>query len=370
MNERMIGRGHAVPFVSHGGPDVEELRRLGLSPAEVLDFSTCINPFGPSPLVAEAVVRMPIDQYPDPNHYVLRSALAALHGLDPGQVVIGNGVSELIALVALAFVRPGDLVAVMGPTYGEYGRAALLHGGQVVSIIAREEDGFVLNLDRLDVSECRLVFLCNPNNPTGQVYDPESILALARKNPRKLIVVDEAYQGLAPGLESLSTRGRAFRRLKPAATRERFENLLVLRSMTKDHALAGLRIGYAVGPEGIIGELAKVQPPWSVNALAQAAAVAALEDRDHLAKSLAKVAEAKNALVRGLQELGFALVSSAANFFLMHVGAGREFRQALLARGILVRDAASFGLPAYVRLAPRRPIENERLLAVLCQVAW
>jgi histidinol-phosphate/aromatic aminotransferase/cobyric acid decarboxylase-like protein len=140
--------------------------------------------------------------------------------------------------------------------------------------------------------------------------------------------------------------------------------------MTKDYALAGLRIGYAVGAEEVIGALARVRPPWSVNAMAQAAALAALSDEHHLTQSLEKLARAKQELAQGVTERGLSVWPSAAHFFLMRVGDASAFRTAILSRGILVRDAASFGLPACVRLATRRPEENARLLAVLGEIAW
>ena len=155
-----------------------------------------------------------------------------------------------------------------------------------------------------------MVFLCNPNNPTGTIYPPEVVLSWVRRRPHTLFVVDEAYQRFAPGLESL------------VSARE--ENLLVLRSLTKDYALAGLRLGYAAGSEAVIAALSQARPPWSVNALAQAAGVAALGDERHLTESLAKLVQAKEALARRLAELGLDIWPSAAHFFLVRVrnGAG------------------------------------------------
>jgi histidinol-phosphate/aromatic aminotransferase/cobyric acid decarboxylase-like protein len=144
--------------------------------------------------------------------------------------------------------------------------------------------------------------------------------------------------------------------------------VLVLRSMTKDFALAGLRLGYAVGAEELIASLARVRPPWSVNALAQAAGVAALHDREHLARSLELLAAAKGELMAALTALGMRVLPSAAPFFLVRVGDGAAVRLALLRQGILVRDCASFGLPEFIRICPRRPEENARLVAALREV--
>ncbi len=166
-----------------------------------------------------------------------------------------------------------------------------------------------------------------------------------------VFVVDEAYQRFAAGLPSLVSA--------------RVSNLLVLRSLTKDYALAGLRVGYAVGSEAVIRALANVRPPWSVNALAQAAAVAALADQDHLEKTLTQLAAAKEDLARGFVSLGWDVLPSACHFFLVRIGEARTVRHRLLKRGLLVRAANSFGLPAYIRVATRRPEDNARLLAAL-----
>jgi threonine-phosphate decarboxylase len=347
-----------VPAVVHGAPDYDELRRLGLDPNRVLDFSANVNPYGVSAAVRAAVANVPLDRYPDREALALRAALAESLGVPAGHIIAGNGTSELIWLVALAFVRRDELVLVPGPTYGEYARASALLGGRVIGMSALEKDEFVL--DGLTFEAAlrgalkRVVFLCRPNNPTGTVFDIDHLADLVELYPQSLFVVDEAYQSFAAGLESA---------LSLAA-----DNVLVLRSLTKDCGLAGLRLGCAVGPEPLIEALWRVQPPWSVSALAQAAGVAALGDPAHRARALELMRQAKAALVAGLERLGLPPVPSAVPFFLVRVGDGSAFRRSLLARGILVRDCASFGLPEYVRIATRRPEENERLLAAIPEV--
>jgi histidinol-phosphate/aromatic aminotransferase/cobyric acid decarboxylase-like protein len=246
-------------------------------------------------------------------------------------------------------------VLVLGPTYCEYARAAALMGASITNWRSLEETNFAQ--EQVEISgqlkslRPHLVFLCNPNNPTGAVLPLEAIAMWARQHPRTLFVVDEAYQPFAIGLGSVIPIAR--------------ENLLVLRSMTKDYGLAGLRLGYAVGDERVIALLRRVQPPWSVNALAQAAGVAALRDSTYSQNSLRLLAQAKHELTAKLTQLGLAPIPSAAHFFLIRVGDGAGFRRELLRRGILVRDCASFGLPAHIRIAARRPEENERLLAAI-----
>jgi L-threonine-O-3-phosphate decarboxylase len=348
----------SVPLVVHGAVDIAELRGLGLDPDDVLDFSANTNPYGPSPTVRAALAGVALDRYPDREARALRTALAESLGVGVERIVAGNGASELISLAAQAFVRPGDAVVVLGPTYGEYARAARLMGSHPVIWEARSEDDFQPDLlafaSALERLRLRVVFLCNPNNPTGTLLSPVSLDRLVRRYPTALFVVDEAYLPFAAGCPSALALDAA--------------NVLVLRSLTKDCGLAGLRLGFAVGPEPLVEALRRVQPPWSVNALAQAAGVAALRDTAHRTRSLELVAEAKEALTAGLTQLGLRPVPSSVSFFLVRVGDGAAFRRRLLSRGLLVRDCASFGLPAYVRISTRRPEENERLLAAIREV--
>ena len=340
--------------VTHGALDFAELERLGLLPDDLLDFSANSNPFGPSPLVREALDRVPLDRYPDRESLSLRRTLGEKLGLAPEQIMVGNGSAELLQLAALAFLRPGDSALVLGPTFGEYVRAAQLAGAHVHQWDASPRDGFAFDeaaiIRELDKRH-RAVFVCNPNNPTGQCLPDGTLQDWATAHPETLFIVDEAYLPFAPDLRS--------------AIEDQAENILVLRSMTKDHALAGLRLGYALGPVSLIASLTHMRPPWNVNALAQAAGLAALQDQAHLSQTLAQLRQEKDLLAAGLKNIGFAPLSSQVHFFLLPVGDGAAFRAALLTHGVLVRDCASFGLPAYGRIAPRRPAENLRLLEII-----
>jgi histidinol-phosphate aminotransferase len=343
----------------HGGLDFEELRRLGLRAEEVLDFSTCTNPYGPSPLVRNAIAQVAIGQYPDRQALAFREALAESLGVSTSAILVGNGSSELIWLTALAFLRERDKVLVLGPTYGEYARAAEIMGACVTMLHADEERNFILdeeeinrNLNRLQPG---LVFLSNPNNPVGTIIPPDVIRKWANAYPQTLFVVDEAYLAFAPHIITAMT---------PSC-----DNLLILRSMTKDYGLAGLRLGYAVGHEELIAKLARVQPPWSVNTLAQAAGGVALRDQNHLERSLNLVRRAKTELVLALAELGLETVPSAVHYFLVRVGDGAGFRASLLSGGILVRDCASFGLSEFVRIGTGCPQHNARLVKAIRELS-
>lgn len=341
--------------VAHGALDYGELERLGLSPNQIIDFSTNTNPYGPSPRVWEALQATPIDRYPDRQALALRRALSERLDWPVDGLLAGNGSAELLWLIALAYLEPGQRVLVVGPTFGEYARAAALAGAAVAEVRARRADGFRPDVRAVtaELAACdyRLAFVCNPNNPTGQTLDLAVLTGWAQAFPRTLFVIDEAY---------LTFSDTAHAVFPPGAP-----NLLALRSMTKDYALTGLRLGYAVAYPEVIAALRRVQPPWSVNAMAQAAGVAALSDTDHLHATIARLQAAKAALVTGLQQRGYEPLPSATQYFLMHVSDAARFRAALLPSGVQVRDCASFGLPEYVRIAARRPEENARLLEIL-----
>lgn len=342
----------------HGALDYAELRRLGLQPEEVLDFSANVNPYGPPPGVRRALEAVNVAQYPDREALALREALATLHSVRSDHIVVGNGVTELIWLIALAFVQPGDTALILTPTYGDYARAVHLMGGKVITCEARAEDDFAPPLQRAEEllvrTHPKLCFVCTPNNPTGQVVPAEVIHRWASRLDRTLFVVDEAYINFVPGLPSVLAPERP--------------NLLVLRSMTKDYALAGVRLGYAVGHTDLVEPLARVRPSWNVSAPAQVAGLAALADQEHLHHTIHQLREAKQDLADKLAALGFTVVPSATHFFLMKVGCAPCFRAALAERGLLVRDCTSFGLPAFVRVAARRPEENARLVAACAGV--
>jgi histidinol-phosphate aminotransferase len=344
-----------LPDVHHGAPDYAELERLGLSPDEIIDFSVNSNPYGPDPAVRQALESVPLDRYPDREALALRRSLSEHHHLSPESILVTNGTAELIWLIALTYLRPDDAVLILEPTFGEYARAAALIGAELHTWRAHPEDEFAFQADEiarhLQANSYRLVFLCNPNNPTGQALSPSIINEWSKNYPETLFIIDEAYIAFAEEMTTAADPQQA--------------NLLIMRSMTKDYALAGLRLGYAVAHANVIKALSKARPPWSINALAQAGGIAALESQDYYQECWKKSHQNKEALVSGLEGLGFSPVPSKTHFFLLPVGNGAHFRRTLMKHGIQVRDCASFGLPGYVRIAARRPEENRRLLQAI-----
>lgn len=340
----------------HGGPDYAELRAMGLAPGEVLDFSVSANPFPSPPGVRRLLGTIDIERYPDTEATELRQCLAVKLGVAPGNIMAGNGAVELIRLIALTYFGHGDPVLILEPTFGEYRVACQVVGARVFSQRARAGDGFVPRIEAV-VSLIRQhrpkgVFIGNPNSPTGQYLSRLEVQRVLDAVGDGLLVLDEAFIAFVDrGWSSLDLILSG--------------NVIVVRSMTKDYSLAGLRLGYAVASEAIIRSLCRVRPPWNVNVVAQQAGVAALGEADYLEQCQKKIKEAKRFLVDELGRAGFPPMPSRVNFFLVKVGNGQRFRAALLRHGVLVRDCTSFGLPEYVRLAPRTLPECRRLIAVI-----
>lgn len=336
----------------------------GAEAERIIDFSASLNPFGPSPGALTALSRidpLALGRYPDDGARGLRAAIASRLGAFPDQTIIGNGSSELILLVALAFLEADDQAIILGPTFGEYERVARIMGAGVHQIVARKEDDFRPDLEdfALALTDVRpkLAFLCNPNNPTGHYIGESDLTALVRSFPETLFVVDEAYAFF------VESAWRSEELLQgPTAAR----NLLILRSLTKEHALAGLRVGYALGHPDVIESLTRVRPPWSVNCVAQTLALASLEDTFYRDECRRKLRASKSTLVVGLRNLGYRVIAGEANFALVEVGDGAAFRAALLRGGVCVRDCESFGLSEFVRIGVRDAEETKILLQTIC----
>lgn len=341
--------------VAHGALDHGELAALGLRPEDLLDFSSNLNPFGPPSSVRAALAALDPAPYPDRSCRSLRLALAARHDLAPAEILPGNGANELISLIGRALLRPGDAALVVGPTYGEYAHASRLAGAVVQELATGPEGGFAPDLGRLRAAivraRPRLTWICAPNNPTGVDLSPAALaeLAAACGACDGLLVVDRSYAEL--------------RREPPEPWPEPIPNLIELRSLTKSYALAGLRLGYLAAASQIVARIGAYQPAWSVSSAAQAAGQAALADAAFLPRTVPQLWAASDQLRDGLAALGLVIWRAAAPFLLVRSGNGAAIRSTLLARGCVVRDCASFGLAEWVRVAPRTPTENARLLA-------
>lgn len=343
--------------ITHGALDYAELAARGVRPETLLDFSSNINPFGPPPSVRVALAALDPAPYPDRSCLRLREQLAACHGCGIEQVLPGNGSNELIYLIARALLRADDRVLIIGPTFGEYAHACRLMNAHVVEWCGSPECGFVVDRDaimeQINRQRPRLVWLCAPNNPTGTSMSFGTVHALANAcaEANGTLVVDCTYQAF---VREQATINDWLGALPP--------HVLLLHSLTKSYALAGLRLGYLLGNAALLQTIGQYQPTWSVSSVAQATGLAALGDTTFLPTTLPWLWMASDMLRDGLEALGFPVWRSMLPFLLVRTGDGAATRAVLLEQGCVVRDCASFGLPEWVRVAPRRSEENAHLL--------
>lgn len=340
----------------HGAQGTEAARALGVPEEDLLDFSQNINPLGAPPAALEAARKAIFEEagrYPDVGYRRLREAMGEYLGVDPERILPTNGGAEALFLAARAAV-PGGKALVLEPTFSEYATAARAAGlDPTRRVVRRAEDGFRPDLGSLEEvsTSSSLVFLCNPNNPTGEALPRGEVLALAERVRESggILVVDEAFVDFAPGASVVADAGEA---------------LYVVRSFTKFFAIPGLRLGCLVC--GDPSRLQYFQPSWSVNAAAAAAGVAAVRDAAFAESSVVRTRELRERLFARLGELpGLTPFAGAANFLLVRGPEGLAAR--LAARGVLVRGCEPFtGLgPGYFRVAVRGLDENERLVAAL-----
>ncbi len=365
MNNNAIASERAV----HGALDFAELACLGLSPNDIVDFSVNANPYGPSPHVHKAIADAVLDRYPDRVCLQLRETILqyelAETDLVLASVVCGNGASELIWAAARTFLKPDMKAAIIGPTFGEYRAASQAVGAFVSEMQALSENDFRHNLDTLlawlYTERPHLVWLCNPNNPTGAWLDKNSMFLIGEMccEINAALVVDESYRHFVWPRETFSAVD---------LPQEEGASIIILRSLTKDFALAGVRLGYGIGSPEVIERVTAQLPAWNVSSLAQAAGNVALADREHLDMTLTTLAHECEAFFTALQQTNLYIVPSRTHFCLVEVGDAQRVRQKLLLRGLLVRDCTSFGLPHYIRVATRPAHEWQRLLTSLLEV--
>lgn len=347
--------------VVHGGMREEELRALGLDPAAVVDLSANLHPAGPDRAVVAAARSARLDRYPPPDAGPLRGAIAAASHLDPSMVLVTPGATAAIHLIARAVLRPGDAAAILGPTFGEYAAAVAAAGGHGVELQAAPPD-FVPPIEDAAIHDATLTFLCQPNNPTGVYLDRSEVGRLILRagegdGRERLLVVDAAYNDFVEEAwdpDDLVREGRP---------------VLVVHSMTKLHAIPGLRLGYVVGAPALIARLAALQPSWSVDAASLAAGLVAVGQREARIAALAETWKIRERLREVCESLGFDVARGRANFLLIRTDDAAVTRRALLDHGFLVRDCASFGLPEWIRIAVPSPDHAAALEAALRALA-
>ncbi|MFQ5456816.1 MAG: threonine-phosphate decarboxylase CobD [Nitrospirota bacterium] len=353
---------------THGGDIYQATRVFGILKDEIIDFSANINPLGPSKVAIREIKKhlYGIKDYPEPDSYNLREALGNYHNISPENIIAGNGSIEFIYLIPHALNYPK--VFILSPTFSEYERACRISQKEVYHIVRKKEDGFNIVIDniteRLKDESNSLLFICNPNNPTGRAILKRDMLNLIDRLSGKdiFIVIDEAFMDYYDEEESF---------IKESIDRD---NIIVLRSFTKFFALPGLRIGYMASNIGTIKSICQYKEPWTVNSLAGIAAEESLRDKDYITKSRLIVAKERNFLYNKFSAMtDIRIYPSDANFLLIElyngIHSGELFYQ-MAKEGVLVRDCNNFyGLgDNYIRIAIKTHKENLLLLEILKRV--
>jgi histidinol-phosphate aminotransferase len=343
-----------------GKPIDEVERELGI--AEAVKLASNENPIGPSPLAVRAIRASlaELNRYPDGGCVALRRKIAARHRVEAGHIFPGSGSCEIINLLAFLFLRPG-LNAVFSEHAFVIYQLAVAAAGAGAKVVPMRE-GYVFDLDAMAAAiddRTRIVFLANPNNPTGTIYRcAEWRRFLSRVPARVVIVADEAYFEFVRDPEYPDSLD----------DHDGVRLLVTLRTFSKIFGLAGLRVGYAVARPDIIALLDKVRQPFNVTSLGQVAVIGGMDDAEHVSNTLRVNREGMEYLETEFRRLAIPFIPSQANFVLAEVGDGRAVFERLLRAGVIVRPMNGYGLPRYVRISVGLPEENRRLIAALKKV--
>ncbi len=346
-----------APYIP-GKPVSELAREFGLDEAAIVKLASNENPRGPGPAVRAAIAAAIADlsRYPDGNGFALKAALAARYRVEPETIVLGNGSNDILELVTQAFLKPGDAAVYSRHAFAVYPLATQARGAHGIEVPAMAFGHDLPAMRAAITAHTRVVFVANPNNPTGTWIAPDALEAFIASVPADvLVVLDEAYnEYLEPEQQAPSAQWVGA-----------YPHLVVSRTFSKAHGLAALRMGYGIMNPRVADMLNRVRQPFNVNALAQAAAIAALGDDRYVAESHALNRQGMQALEAGLRALGLEWLPSHANFLLVKVGdAGRAYHR-LLQQGVIVRPVANYGLPEWLRVTIGLPEENRRFLAAL-----
>ena len=352
------------PYIP-GKPIDDLVRELGLKPSEVVKLASNENPLGMPESAKKAIEQALNDlgRYPDPGGYALKQVIAKRLDVPAAWITLGNGSNDILELVGMALLEPGKSAVYSQYAFVVYRLATQARGAEHIVVPAKE---FGHDLDAMFEAiapNTRVVFIANPNNPTGTFLTSEQVTQFlervqAKHGNRVTVVLDEAYNEYLP--DDI--------RIDSVALVKRFENLVVSRSFSKAYGLAGLRVGFGLAQPALTDLMARVRQPFNVNSLAQAAAIAAFQDEDFLTRSAQVNTAGKKQLQEAFDSLGLKYVPSYANFVLVHVGDAGAINQALLKRGVIVRPVGADGLPEWLRISIGLPQENSVLIRALTEV--
>ena len=345
------------------GKPVDELaREQGLAVEDIVKLASNENPLGPAPSSLAAIEKTvsELARYPDGNLYNLREALSQKLSVQPAQITFGNGSNDVLVLLAECFLKEGRTAVFSEYAFLVYPIAVQASGAESIVVPAKDYGHDLEAMAKAIRSDTRMVFLANPNNPTGTAFSNTELLSFMAKVPEDVIVVlDEAYYEYAAdahhpdGVQLLN----------------QFPNLVVTRTFSKAYGLAGARVGYAVSSSEIASILNRLRQPFNVNNLAEAAAVAVLGDKDYLQKSRQVNSQGMKQVEAGLKQLGYDFIPSSGNFITFDTKEeGAACYQKLLKKGVIARPVANYGMPAHLRVSIGLEKENERFLEALAEV--
>jgi histidinol-phosphate aminotransferase len=342
-----------------GKPISELAREMGLDEAKIVKLASNENPRGIGPRTRAAIdaALADIARYPDGNGFELKQALAARYGVDMPMIVLGNGSNDVLELAALAFLGPGRAAVMSQHAFAVYPLATQARGARSIVVRAKDYGHDLEALARAIDDETYVVWVANPNNPTGTFVRPDEMEAFLRRVPeRVLVVLDEAYNEYLRA----ELRGDSVKWLK------RHPNLIITRTFSKAYGLAGLRVGYALAHASVADIMNRVRQPFNVNSIALAAATAALDDMEFVARSFAENLQGMRQIEEGVHGMGLDFIPSHGNFITVKVGKAAEIYKRLLKRGVIVRPVGGgYELPEHLRVTIGTAQENERFLTAL-----
>lgn len=350
-----------LPVYLPGKPIEEVAREVGLPPGDIIKLASNENPLGPSPAAVAAMERVlqQLHLYPDGSAFYLKEKLAEKLGVEPSNLILGNGSNEIIEFVGHALIAPGTDVVVSQYCFAVYPIVTHLFGGNLITVPARSYGHDLPAMLEAITPNTRVVFVANPNNPTGTVAERSEIVQLLNEiPPHVLLVMDEAYIEFQNDPVDLLPFIR--RALKP--------NLLLMRTFSKIYGLAGLRLGYGIAQPELTATLEKVRQPFNINSLVQAGAMAALDDDEHLTRTRSNNAHGLAYLETQFRQMGLSFIPSAGNFILVKVGDGQKVFVEMQKQGVIVRPMGGYGLPEFVRVTVGTPAENARCATTLKSV--
>ncbi len=347
-----------LPTYQPGRPIEEVARELNLPADSIIKVASNENPFGPSPLAIAAMQKaLPgLNLYPDGNAFYLKQKLAEKLGVETSNLILGNGSNEIIEFVAHALLAPGADVVVSQFCFAIYPIVAKMFGANVITIPANEYGHDLPAMLKAITNRTRIIFVANPNNPTGTLAPREDVIQFVNDVPDDvLLVMDEAY------IEFLSDAVDLVPLIRLGARK----NLILMRTFSKIYGLAGLRIGYGIANSELVSALEKVRQPFNINLLAQTAALAALDDDEHVRKTRSNNFGGLQFFEKAFRSLKLEFVPSSANFILVRVGDGKKVFEAMQKLGVITRPMGGYLLPEWIRISVGTPQENERSLNAL-----